>query len=128
MVLNQNEYTMTSLGFNYQKPPLFLPNQTRPPSFPYMFQPTPPPLNCDLSLFSPRTPSPEAAEGGGASRRRCGWPSLANNPKPIFCLTPSLPLFVFSALHPFRRCPPSSLARTAVFGDGETSEASNKLW
>ena len=33
MVLNQNEYTMTSLGFNYQKPPLFLPNQTRPPSF-----------------------------------------------------------------------------------------------
>ena len=33
MVLNQNEYTMTSLDFNYQKPPLFLPNQTRPPFF-----------------------------------------------------------------------------------------------
>ena len=33
MVLNQNEYTMTSLGFNYQKPSLFLPNQTHPPSF-----------------------------------------------------------------------------------------------
>ena len=30
MVLNQNEYTMASLGFNYQKPPLFLPNQTHP--------------------------------------------------------------------------------------------------
>ena len=30
MVLNQNEYTMVSLGFNYQKSPLFLPNQTLP--------------------------------------------------------------------------------------------------
>ena len=30
MVLNQKEYTMASLGSNYQKPPLFLPIQTRP--------------------------------------------------------------------------------------------------
>ena len=30
MDLNQNEYTMASLGFNYQKPPLFLLNQTHP--------------------------------------------------------------------------------------------------
>ena len=43
MVLNQNEYTMASLGFNYQKPSLFLPNQTRPPSFLINKNRTPPP-------------------------------------------------------------------------------------
>ena len=36
MVVNQKEYNMASLGSNYQKPPLFLPNQTRPSFLPLM--------------------------------------------------------------------------------------------
>ena len=52
MVLNQNEYTMTSLGFNYQKPPLFLPNQTHPPSFLINKNRPLPSLSPDPSLLS----------------------------------------------------------------------------
>ena len=66
MVLNQNKYTMTSLGFNYQKPPLFLPNQTHPPSFLYIFQPNPPPPSMTLLSSSPPSLAFPAATGAAA--------------------------------------------------------------
>ena len=54
MVLNQNEYTIASLGFKYLKPPLFLPKQTCPPSFLINKIELPPPLDHTATLF----PSP----------------------------------------------------------------------
>ena len=88
MFLNQNEYTMASLGFSYQKPPLFLPNQTRPPSFPYMFQPTPPTFD-----YSPLFLSSALAISGGLRRGSAATPPLSwFSLLPLFLSTePDLP-------------------------------------
>ena len=99
MVLNQNEYTMASLGFNYQKPTLFLPNQTRPPSLsikirlPPSSHPTPSPsILLLLVLFS----SPVTASGGGGNEAVRLTFSPSSSPKPISPC--SFPCFSSSSL------------------------------
>ena len=58
---------MTSLGFNYQKPPLFLPNQTHPPSFLINKNPLPPLLSHPTPPFSRLLPPPPLMSAGEAA-------------------------------------------------------------
>ena len=97
MVLNQNEYTMASLGFNYQKPPLFLPNQTRPPSF-LINKNQLPPLSHPKNLPLPPPSSFPFFQATGGGLRRGGAsplpPSTIRFPSILLLLhfqTPSAP-------------------------------------
>ena len=109
MVLNQNEYTMVSLGFNYLKPPLFLPNQTHP-SLHFLTKPSAPPFilisSSVTSLLLPlhllRPPLTATMEEGAVVASFV--PSLSPENPPC-----SLRLLL---------CSSSSGRRTAVTGDG----------
>ena len=110
MVLNQNEYTMVSSGFNYQKPPLFLPNQTLLSSFLPPKPDGPPPHFFIFFVFSfpsTRTLTLRPADSGDGDGATARWRGLSftslysHSPSPNRAPSLSHKLFCFRLRFPF---------------------------